>query len=173
MKVNLQAVEKFAREVQADGELARKTKTVSGEGNFRAGEPHFTATLEFPAGKALLESDQLPLLGGAGSAPDPILYCLYGTAACFAGTVMLLLAQRNIALESLRVTAQNRLNLHKPLGLGEAPIVEGVWISVDYMGGADEAAMAAVVAEAVETCPAAWCLTHPIPLTTVVNKAVA
>jgi len=170
MKTNLSAIMKFAGEVQKDASLARKTKTLSGECNFKAGEPHFSATLEYSLGKTTIHSDQQPFMGGAGSAPDPIQYCLYGTASCFAGTMMLIIAQRGLKVDSLKVTVQNKLNLTKPLGLGEAPVVEGVWINLEYAGEATQAEMESAVKEAEETCPGAYCVRNPIPLTTEIRK---
>ena len=171
MNVNLSAIMKFIGEVKKDNTLARKTKTVSGTCNFADGQPHFEAVLEFPKGKLALHSDQLPFMGGAGTAPDPILYCLYGTASCFAGTMMLLIAQRGLKVDSLKVTVQNQLNLLKPLGLGEAPLVEGVTISVEYAGAATQREMDEAVAEAMESCPGAYCLKTPIPVSAEAKRA--
>ncbi|MBU0508567.1 OsmC family protein [bacterium] len=171
MKVNLSAIMNFAGEVQSDKNLARKTKTVSGTCNFADGQPHFEAVLEFPKGKATLPSDQPPFMGGGGLAPDPILYCLYGTASCFAGTMMLIIAQRNLKVDSLKVSVQNKLNLLKPLGLGEAPLVEGVTISLEYSGAATQREMDEAVAEAMETCPGAYCLKNPILTSAEIKKA--
>lgn len=171
MNVNLSAIMKFIGEVKNDNTLARKTKAVSGTCNFADGQPHFEAVLEFPKGKLALRSDQLPFMGGAGTAPDPILYCLYGTASCFAGTMMLLIAQRGLKVDSLKVTVQNQLNLLKPLGLGEAPLVEGVTISVEYAGAATQREMDEAVAEAMESCPGAYCLKNPIPVTAEAKRA--
>lgn len=170
MKVNLQAVMNFIGEVKKDKSLAIKTKTVSGECNFTEGQPHFTAVLEFPGGKGTLASDQPPFFGGGGTAPDPLLYCLYGTASCFAGTMMIIIAQRGLSVDSLRVTVQNKVNLARPLGLGDDPIVEGVWIQAEYAGAATDAQMKEVVDEATQTCPGAYCLTHPIPLHVEIRK---
>ncbi|MCX6601723.1 MAG: OsmC family protein [bacterium] len=170
MQVNLSAVMKFAGEVQKDPRLAIKEKSVSGECNFADGQPHITATLEFPQGKLTLASDQPLFFGGGGSAPDPLLYCLFGTASCFAGTMMVIIAQRKLSVDALNITVKNRVNLLRPLGLGDAPVVEGVWIGMTYRGAASEEQMNAVVKEALETCPGAYCLTHPIPVTAEIKK---
>lgn len=165
MKVNIPALEKFAADVKSDPGLAIKTKVVEGPCNFEPGQPHFSATLEFPSGKLTLTCDQPPFMGGGGTAPDPLLYCLYGTASCFAGTMMLIIEQRKLNVDSLHVRVQNKVNLTQPLGLGKAPIVEGVWISMEYTGDAGQGDMDAAVKEAMDTCPGAYCITNPIPLT--------
>jgi uncharacterized OsmC-like protein len=161
---------KFAGEVQENPSLAIKEKSVSGECSFAVGQPHITATLEFPQGKLALSSDQPLFFGGGGSAPDPLLYCLFGTAACFAGTMMVIIAQRKLSVDALNITVKNRLNLQRPLGLGEAPLVEGVWIEMTYRGAASESDMNDAAKEALETCPGAYCLTHPIPVKAEIKK---
>jgi uncharacterized OsmC-like protein len=171
MKPNLQAVQKFVSEVQKDPTLAVKTKAVTGDANFAENQPHFSAMLEFPNGKLTLDSDQPPFLGGGGTAPDPLLYCLFGTASCFVGTMMLVIAQRGLKVDSLRITAQNQVNLRLPLGLSQEPIVEGVWLKMEYTGRATQSEMDSVVQEALDTCPGAYCLRHPIPLTAEIRKA--
>jgi uncharacterized OsmC-like protein len=170
MNVNPSAVMKFAGDVEKDPSLAIKNKSVSGVCSFEEGKPHLTATLEFPQGKLTLASDQPLFFGGGGSAPDPLLYCLFGTASCFAGTMMVLIAQRKLSISALNITVENKVNLLRPLGLGDAPIIEGVWIKMTYEGDADEERMNEVVEEALETCPGAYCLTNPIPVTAEITK---
>ena len=170
MQVNLSAIMKFAGEVQENPSLAIKEKSVSGECNFADGQPHITATLEFPQGKLTLSSDQPLFFGGGGSAPDPLLYCLFGTASCFAGTMMVIIAQRKLSVDALNITVKNRINLLRPLGLGDAPVVEEVGIHMTYRGAAAESDMNDVVKEALESCPGAYCLTHPIPVRAEIKK---
>jgi uncharacterized OsmC-like protein len=170
MKVNLSAVTKFAGEVEKDLSLAVKEKSVSGECNFAEGQPHLSAVLEFPKCKITLGSDQPLFFGGGGSAPDPLLYCLFGTASCFAGTMMVLIAQHGLKVDALNITVKNRVNFLRPLGLGEAPVVDGVWIGMTYRGAASQDEMDEVVSEALATCPGAYCLTHPIPVTAEIRK---
>jgi len=40
-------------------------------------------------------------MGGEGLAPDPIQYCLYGLAACYAGTFAGLAAAQGVSWRSL------------------------------------------------------------------------
>jgi len=56
--------------------------------------------------------------------------CLYGLAACFAGTFMSLAAADGVVLRSLRVVAENQVDLTRPMGLGDRPLVERVslWV---------------------------------------------
>lgn len=169
MKVNLQAIQKFAAEVEKNPAAGTKEKFVTGECNFGEG-PHFAATVEFAQGKATLTADNPPFMGGEGSAPDPVNLCLMGTASCFAGTMMAIIAQRELKVDKLTVSAHNRVNFHRALHLGIRPPVEAVWLKLDYSGEATQADMHAAMNEAIETCPGAYCISHPIPLTAEVRK---
>ena len=170
MKINLQAVGKFAAEVEKNPAAGTKEKVVSGECNFAEGQPHFSATIEFANGKATLSADNPPFMGGGGVAPDPVNYCLFGTASCFAGTMMAIIAQRGLKVDKLTVNAHNRVNFHRALNLGKKPPVEEVWLKLDYSGEAAPQEMHEALNEALETCPGAYCISHPIPLTAEVRK---
>jgi uncharacterized OsmC-like protein len=166
MQINFKAVETFVADVKQDPNLALKQKQILGQCNFKDGQPHFEATVEFAKGSTVLTSDQPPFMGGGGTAPDPILYCLYGTASCFAGTMMMIVAQHGLQVNRMAVTAYNQVDLTKPLGLGDHAIVTKVGLRVQYSGTASETEMQAAVDEATETCPGAYCVTHKIPLET-------
>jgi uncharacterized OsmC-like protein len=170
MKVNLQAIMNFIGEARLQPSLAVKRKEVSGECNFAEGQPHYSATVEFANGQMELKSDQPPFGGGGGTAPDPILYCLFGTASCFAGTMMTIIARRGLKVDSLHVSAENRVNLSLPMGLSHAPIVESFSLRAEYSGEASEVEMNEVVKESLETCPGIYCLKNPIPINAEINR---
>ncbi len=169
MKINFSAIEKFAADVKANSAAGVKEKSVTGECSFGDG-PHFSATVEFAKGKTTLTADNPPFMGGGGVAPDPINYCLFGTASCFAGTLMTVVAERGLAVDKLTVSAHNRVNFHRALGLGKQPPVEQVWLKVEYSGAASQSEMHAAVNESLEICPGAYCISHAIPLSAEVKK---
>jgi uncharacterized OsmC-like protein len=105
-------------------------------------------------------------MGGGGRKPDPVQYCLYGLAACFAGTFATLAAMEGVALKKLVVAAENRVDLSRTLGLSWNPIVEGVEITVMVSADAPREKLEEIERLARERCPGVYCLTTPIPLTT-------
>ena len=153
----------FVEQVKADKNAALKVKRVEGTWNLQEGKPQFTALLEHSQGTTAVEADGPEFLGGSGVKPDPIQYCLFGLAACFAQTFASIAAEKGVNLEKLRVSVENRVNLSKALGLGEDPIVEGVTLSVEAKsnGNAD---LNGIKELAVQRCPGVYCLTNPIPL---------
>src|SRR3989338_7787303 len=73
-----------------------------------------------------VEADGPPFMGGSGIKPDPVQYCLFGLAACYAQTFASVAAEKGIKLNKLKVAAENKVNLIKALGLSDEPIVEKV-----------------------------------------------
>jgi uncharacterized OsmC-like protein len=165
--VNVDAIRKFHAEVEENPAAARKEKVIAGTWNFEEGTPQYEAVVEFAAGSETLATDQAPFMGGYGGAPDPVQYCLYGMSACYAGTIAAIAATEGIALKQLRVTARNRIDLRKSLGLSEDPIIQGVSLTVEAEPGEgvtfDEVRRVARLAE--ERCPGIECMRREIPNT--------
>lgn len=164
--VNVQAVKAFAAEVERDPQAGKKPKAVIGEWNFKDGEPQFRATLEFPSGSQLTESDFAPPMGGRGLRPDPVQYCLFGMVACFASTYAAVAAERDIALKKLRIAMENRMDMSRALGVSERPPIESVTMTLEVESDAPEAQLEELRRAAEERCPGVYCITQPIPLTT-------
>jgi uncharacterized OsmC-like protein len=167
--VNLPGMMAFMEQAQKDPSVLKKQKRVEGIWNLGAG-PQFSATLAYPKGERTLEADLAPFMGGEGVAPDPIQYCLYGLAACFAGTFVSLAAAQGVALRSLRVVAENQVDLTRPMGLGDKPVVERVALTLVADTDASDADLGDLERLARERCPGVFCLTQPIPLDTRVER---
>jgi uncharacterized OsmC-like protein len=164
--VNLPGMMAFVEEAQSNPGVLKKRKRVEGNWHFAEGEPQFEATLAYPAGERTLRADLAPFMGGEGLAPDPIQYCLYGLAACFAATFASLAAADGVGLRSLRVIAENQIDLTQPMGLGEAPVVKQVTLTLLAASDADQDTLTALERRARERCPGLYCLIHPIPVDT-------
>ncbi len=164
--INTVAAGKFLEEAKNDPRVARKSKRVEGEWVFEEGKSQFKATLAFKEGERVIESDFAPFMGGMGLAPDPIQYCLYGMAACFAGTFVSLATMEGIALRKLRIAVENKVDMTRTLGLSNNPVVEGVELTLEIESDAPLEKLEKLVSLAKERCPGIYCLINPIPLTT-------
>jgi uncharacterized OsmC-like protein len=109
-------------------------------------------------------------MGGEGLAPDPIQYCLFGLAACFAGTFMSTATMMGIKIQELKVSAENLVDLSKSLGLTNNPIVEKVKITTIVKADVKEEQLREIEKIAHERCPGVYCLVNPIPLETELIK---
>jgi uncharacterized OsmC-like protein len=164
--VNLERLKNTAAEASGDPAKARRTSRVEGTWNLEEGKPQFTATLTFDGRTQTLEADQPGFLGGGGTRPGPVLYCLYGTAACFAATFASMAAMEGVELRGLRVVAENDINLRPVLGLSQEPIVEKVRLRLTVSSPAPRSRIEELEALATQRCPAVYCLTQPICLET-------
>ena len=168
--INLDKSNAFVEEVKADKSKAIKTKKVEGIWNFEEGTPQLISTLEHANGNTIVEADGPPFIGGSGIKPDPVQYCLFGLAACFAQTFASVAAEKGIELKKLKIIAENKVNLSRALGLSDEPIVERVKLSVEVSSEADKGRLKEIEELAKERCPGVYCLTNPIKLDIEINK---
>lgn len=169
MRINNIDVDQIGRtveEMQADPSKARRTNRIEGAWNLEDGKPQFAATVKFEGGAVTVEADQPAFLGGGGARPGPMLYCLYGLASCYASTFAAVAAAAGVRLKGLKVVAESDINFSRSLGLSEAPTVEGVRIALSVDAEADRAKVEELEALARQRCPAVYCMTNAIPLTT-------
>jgi len=157
-------------EVRQDLSKAKKSKKIECSWNFEEGKPQIASRLQHPKGETVLQSDFAPFMGGEGLAPDPIQYCLFGLAACFAGTFMSMATMMGIKIQDLRVSAENFTDLSKTLGLADKPIVERVKIVTNVKSDVSEEQLKELEKLAHERCPGIYCLVNPIPLETELIK---
>src|SRR3990167_4872755 len=168
MKINNVDTEKagaFVEEVKKDKSKALKVKRVGGNWNLENGKAQFTAILEHSKGSTIAEADGPPFMGGSGIKPDPVQYCLFGLAACFAQTFASVAAEKGVTLSKLSVSAENTVNLSAALGIGNEPPTELVKITVTA-SGAESSKLSEIEALARDRCPGVYCLTNPIRLQT-------
>jgi uncharacterized OsmC-like protein len=161
--VNTKEMERFFLAVQKDPTQAKKSKRVTGSWVFEQGKPQFVSTLEYPAGSVVLNGELPAFAGGWGTSPDPIQYCLYGLAACFAATFVATAANEGVQLTKLEVAAENWMDLRKQMGLAKDNIIEKVKFTV-HAQGASRARLEKIVALAEERCPGIECLTRSVPM---------
>jgi len=99
-----QTIEAFT----ADPSKAKKVNTVEGEWS-PGGGPQFSATVTFEGGTATLEADQPTGLGGGGSTPGAMIYCLYGSASCYAATFATFAAMVGGELQKMTLKAEAKV----------------------------------------------------------------
>ncbi len=168
MKINNIDVSKLKGTVEAlkkDLSKAKKTNRIEGEWNIGDG-PQFSATIEFENGNVKLMTDQPTFLGGGGRQPGPMIYCLYGSASCYAATFATLAAMEGISLKKLKVTAESYIDFSKVFGLSDNPIAEKVKFILHVESDAPKDRLKELEELAKKRCPAVYCLTNPIKLDT-------
>ena len=171
-RINLDKLMETSEAMKGDPGKAVKTTRVEGEWllDLDSG-PQFRAVISADGGEFILEADQPKPLGGGGSRPSPIHYCLYGIAACTAATFATIAASEGIRLRKMRVVIENKINFSRPLGLSDEPIVEGVNLEIFVDTDAGDEDIERLKKLTIERCPAIYCVTNPIKMELSVNKA--
>ena len=147
----------------ANGKITPK---ITGNWIFEEGKPQFQSNIEVEGGRFTVEADMPSKLGGWGSRPGPLHWCLYGLASCFAFTFAALATMEGITLKSLSVETEGHIDFSKVFGMTENPIVEEMRFKVTVNSNADLEKMEHLRKLAEERCPAVYCLSKPIKLTT-------
>jgi uncharacterized OsmC-like protein len=168
--MNLEGMKTFMEEVKQDPSKAKKSKKIECSWNFDEGKPQIESKVQHPRGETILRSDFAPFMGGEGLAPDPVQYCLFGLAACFAGTLMSTATMMGIKVQELVVSAENLVDLSKSLGLTNNSIVEKVKVTTTVKSDAKEEQLKELERMAHDRCPGVYCLVNPIKLETELKK---
>lgn len=163
--VNVDKLKATVQDVSKDLSKSKKVTKVEGEWRLNGGA-QFGATVSFENGKITLEADQPTFLGGGGTQPGPMIYCLYGSASCYVATFATMAAMEGIALKKLRITAESNLDFSKVFGLSNNPIAEKVKFTLYVESDAPAEKLRALEELSKQRCPAVYCLTNPIPLET-------
>ena len=169
--VNLAAVGALAERVAREPGAAKLQKRVEGAWSHRDGTPQFTATIAHGTAKTVLHADMAPPFGGGGLAPDPLQYLLFGLAACYTATLVMIASMEGVELGEVGVVAENAVDVTRVFGAGDLPLVERVSVRVTVGGAVDDARLARWAQAAREKCPFAFTVANAIPLETRVERA--
>ncbi len=156
--------------IEEDPANAKMTSKITGEWLFEEGQPQFRSQIEVEGGTFTVEADMPTKLGGWGTVPGPLHYCLYGLASCYAFTFAALAGMEGVVLNKLEMEAEVHIDVSKVLGLSDKPIVEEVRWTVTTDSDADDQTIEKLKKLAEERCPAVYCLTNPVKLTINVNR---
>ena len=144
---------------------------LEGEWLFNKAEmPQFRAEVQAEKGRFMIEADQPTFLGGGGTKPSPMHYCLYGVAACTAATFATAATTERIELKKMRVTVESNMNFSKVLGIADMPIIEEVKLKITVVSNASDEKIRRLGQTVEERCPAVFCLTNPVKMTVEVAK---
>ncbi len=169
--VNLAAVGALAERTKMDPSAAKMQKRVEGTWSFREGSPQFTATVAHGDRTSLLQADMAVPFGGAGLAPDPLQYMLFGLAACYTATLVMIASMEGVDLGEVKAIAENAVDASRVFGVGDRPLVERVSVRVTVKAPVDDARLARWAQAARESCPFAFTVANPVPLETRVERA--
>jgi uncharacterized OsmC-like protein len=169
--VNLATLGALASRAQTEPAAVRMQKRVAGAWSANEGTPQFSATIAHGTAETVLRADMAPPFGGGGLAPDPLQYMLFGLAACYTATVVMLASMEGVTLADVKAVAENAADAGRIFGLGDRPLVERVSVRVTVRADVDDATLARWTLAAREKCPFAFTVANAVPLETRVERA--
>ncbi|MBI4330907.1 MAG: OsmC family protein [Chloroflexi bacterium] len=164
--VNTSGLEKAIAEARADRSKAKRLQKVSGQWLFQPGGPQFRAEISHEGGKTVLEADGPSGMGGQGTRPGPLHYCLYGILSCYTSIFVVTASSMGIKLKKVTSQAEGDLNFSQVYGLSREPIIEEVRIFLQAEGDAPKEEIEEAERQARDRCPAVYGLTERIKLQT-------
>ena len=169
--VDLEKIEKTVKAMKSDPGNTKRVNRVEGEWTcHESSGPQFKAELQLETGRFTLEADSPSFLGGNGSRPGPLNYCMFGLASCFASTFMTLAAVERVPIKSARFSAECNLDFSRTFGLSDNPIMENARFKIFVKSDADIDVLERLSKLSKERCPGIFSLTHKIAVQTELHK---
>ena len=168
--VNLDRLSQMVEQAKADPAAAKRVTRVEGRWNLEEGKPQFSGVLKYESGQVTVEADQPTAMGGGGTLPGPLHYCLYGLAACYTATFATMAAMMGVKLRKLETAVEGHFNFSRVFGLSDAPALERVNITLIVDADADQARLNELEELARQRCPAVYVFSHPVPLIAEVKR---
>jgi uncharacterized OsmC-like protein len=168
--VNLATIGALAERAKADPAAVRMQKRVEGSWSAQEGTPQFSATLAHGASETVLRADMAPPFGGGGLAPDPLQYMLFGLAACYTATLVMIASMEGVALADVKASAELAADAARVLDLADRPLVERVSVRVSLRADVDDATLARWAETARQKCPFAFTVANAVPLETRIER---
>lgn len=153
--------------IKSDPAKAKKVNKVEGEWICEGAEgPQFKADFQLETGKFTVEADSPSFLGGSGTRPGPLHYCVFGLTSCFASTFMTLAAMEGIMIKSAHFVGECNVDFSKTFGLSDRPIIENAKFKVSVRSDLGKEALDRLRKLAEERCPGMFSLMNKINVET-------
>ncbi|MFQ5832264.1 MAG: OsmC family protein [Candidatus Thorarchaeota archaeon] len=169
-RVNLDNFDRTVEEAKKDPEAALKSLKVEGVWRLGAKGPQFESELKYENGRIILYADEPSFLGGGGMSVNPIQYCLFGIASCFAATFAKWAAKEDVVLEELTIKVEADLDMSNSFGLTDNPILRKMTLDLSAKTEASDEEVEKIHQITLERCPAYYCLTEPVAPEITVSK---
>jgi len=159
---------------KAEDEPSSTIKKLEIEGIWRLDEkkgPQFETKLNTEkAGEILVQSDETIILGGGGTAPNPVQYCIGGLLSCFSATFVKWASMDGIIIKSFKIKGTADMDLSAALGISENPPLNNLRMELFIESDATKEKLLEINEIAMKRCPGYYCLSHGIIPQIDINK---
>jgi len=172
-RINIEVFKETIEKGKKDSSSCLKSLNI--EGTWRLDDdsgPQFETKLKTEkAGEVLVQSDETIILGGGGTAPNPVQYCIGGLLACYSATYVKWASMEGISLKSFKIRSTANMDLSAALGLTENPPLSNLRIELEIESEESLEKLLEINEIAKKRCPGYYCLTHGIiPQIDIKNK---
>lgn len=168
--IDIDVMAKTKQSMENDPAAALKTNVI--EGHWDVKNTRFRAKIPWSKSEFELSADIPPFLGGKGEMLGALQYCLFGSAACYIGTLASVAAEEGIDLGNIHLRIENDVNFRPVLGIAKEPTVKEVRIKVTVERDLDPEVLKRLKEKTDAQCPGMYCLTQPIPVQTEVHAGL-
>ncbi len=163
-RINIEVFNQTIEDVKNTPSNAIKTLKIEGTWRLDSDSgPQFETKLKTEnAGEILVQSDETIILGGGGTAPNPVQYCIGGLLACFSATYVKWASMEGLLLNSFKIICTANMDLSAALGLSDNPPLSNLQIELLVESAASMEDLLRINEIAKKRCPGYYCLTHGI-----------
>ena len=172
-RINIEVFKETIKDVKIAPSNAIKSLSIEGTWKLDSESgPQFETKLKTEnAGEVLVQSDETIILGGGGTAPNPVQYCIGGLLACYSATYVKWASMEGISLKTFKIRSTADMDLSAALGLTENPPLSNLRIELEIESSETLEKLLEINEIAKKRCPGYYCLTHGIiPQIDIKNK---
>lgn len=163
-RINIKVFKETIENSERDPSSSIKNLKIEGKWRLDAQDgPQFETILNTEkAGEILVQSDETIILGGGGTAPNPVQYCIGGLLACYSATFIKWASMDGIIFKSFKIRGTAKMDLSAALGLSENPPLQNLRMELIIESDASMEKLLEINEIAKKRCPGYYCLTHAI-----------
>ncbi len=125
--------------------------------------PQFETKLETEkTGDILVQSDETIILGGGGTAPNPVQYYISGFLSCYSATFVKWASMEGILLNSFKIRGTATMDISKALGLSDNPPIIDLQMEIFIESDTPMEKLLEINEIAKKRCPGYYYLSHGI-----------
>ncbi|MBY8981601.1 MAG: OsmC family protein, partial [Candidatus Lokiarchaeota archaeon] len=174
-RINLDGFKVTQEKYINDRSLCKKVLKIEGKLRLDVGYgPLFETTLPTErAGKITVQTDELILMGGGGTAVHPTSLCMVGFGGCFSAAYAKWAAMEGIKLDTLKIKPKANVDLTNILGIDDnIPLVDDFQIDLFIESDASFNKLREVLKMTEDRCFCSYCIRTPIFPKVILRKEI-
>ena len=163
-RINIEVFKETVEDGKKNPSNSIKNLVIEGKWRLDAQDgPQFETIMKTEkAVEILVQSDETIILGGGGTAPNPVQYCIGGLLACYSATFVKWASMDGIILKSFKIRGTAKMDLSPTLGLSENPPLQNLKMELLIESDATMEKLLEINEIAKKRCPGYYCVSHAI-----------